>query len=121
MTPRGLCDRCLRPSQEMSASSSRRLLGWLLFATAALYLYAAYGSVIIDDGDALYADVAREMLARHDWITPYANGVRMLDKPPLLYWLTAASYWVFGVGEFATRVPTALAVIGTSWLLYLLG
>jgi 4-amino-4-deoxy-L-arabinose transferase-like glycosyltransferase len=86
-----------------------------------VYLFTANGSVIADDGDALYAHIAQEMLARHDWVTPYANGVRVLDKPPLLYWLTAATYSLLGVSEFAARVPGALTVVGAGWFLYLLG
>ena len=56
------------------------------------------------------------MTERGDWITPYVNGVRFLEKPPLLYWVTAVSFKIFGVNEIALRLPTALAVIALVWL-----
>jgi hypothetical protein len=55
-----------------------------------------------------------------DWVTPYVNGVRFLEKPPLLYWLTAASFKAFGINEFALRLPTALAVIALVWVVMLI-
>src|SRR5258708_22210681 len=57
------------------------------------------------------------MLVRHDWVTPYVNGVRFLDKPPLLYWLLASTYRVLGTTEFAAHLPPALFVIAATWLL----
>lgn len=54
------------------------------------------------------AETAREMLASGDWIVPRFNGELRLQKPPLPYWLTAVSFRVLGVSEFATRLPSAL-------------
>ncbi|MEP7271136.1 MAG: glycosyltransferase family 39 protein [Acidobacteriota bacterium] len=91
-----------------------------LFATALVYLLPS-ARAILDDGDALYAQIAEQMNSRSDWVTPYANGVRFLDKPPLMFWLMAASYRVFGVHEWAARLPTALGIAGTAWLLWVMG
>jgi 4-amino-4-deoxy-L-arabinose transferase-like glycosyltransferase len=97
---------------------------------AGVYLCTAAGRAILDDGDALYAHVAQNMAASGDWVTPYADGERFLDKPPMLYWLTAASYHIFGIfgifgglgsGEFAVRFPAVLAVLGVSLLLFFMG
>lgn len=55
-----------------------------------------------------YAQVAREMLARHDWITPILNGKPWLEKPVLYYWEAMLSYSVFGVSDWAARVPSAV-------------
>lgn len=55
-----------------------------------------------------FAGVAREMVLRDDWITPYLNGAPYLNKPPLLYWAIAMSYRLFGIHEFAARLPLAL-------------
>ena len=44
----------------------------------------------------MHAEVAREMVSRHDWTTLYANGIRYLEKAPLLYWSMAASFRLFG-------------------------
>ena len=97
------------------------LLITLLVLAAGVYLFTASGRAILDDGDALYSHVAQNMAATGDLVTPYANGVRFLDKPPMLYWLTAASLRVFGVNEFAVRFPAACAVAAIAMLLFYLG
>src|SRR3989440_5497103 len=61
------------------------------------------------------------MLTRHDYVTLHANGVRYLDKAPLLYWLTAGSYRLFGFTEFATRLPLSLLVLALLFATYALG
>lgn len=56
-----------------------------------------------------YAQVAREMLARHDWVTPVLYGVPWLEKPPLYYWLAMLSYKAAGgVSDTAARLPVAV-------------
>jgi 4-amino-4-deoxy-L-arabinose transferase-like glycosyltransferase len=54
-----------------------------------------------------YAQVAREMLARHDWITPVLGGKVWLEKPVLYYWQAMIAYMVFGVSDWASRIPSA--------------
>ncbi len=54
-----------------------------------------------------YAQIAREMMDRHDWITPTLNGTAWLEKPVLYYWRANIAYRIFGVNEFAARVPAA--------------
>ena len=70
--------------------------------------------------DARYAEVPREMAESGDWITPTLNAFPYVEKPPLLYWLTAASYRVFGVSEASARLPLALVALaglaGVLWL-----
>src|SRR5580658_6920511 len=76
--------------------------------------YASFALVtppLLDDADSVHAEVAREMLLRHDWVTLYANGIRYLEKAPLLYWSMAASFKVFGVRTAAARLPLALTVL----------
>ena len=55
-----------------------------------------------------YAEIAREMHASGDWVTPRLNGLKYFEKPPLQYWLTAASYAAFGVHDWTARLPAAL-------------
>jgi 4-amino-4-deoxy-L-arabinose transferase-like glycosyltransferase len=93
----------------------------LVLLTASVYLYTSVGRAITDDGDALYAHVGQNMARNGDWVTPYANGVRFLDKPPMMYWVMALSYRAFGFNEFAARLPSALAVLGITLLLFSLG
>jgi 4-amino-4-deoxy-L-arabinose transferase-like glycosyltransferase len=93
----------------------------LLVLISSVYLFTSASRAILDDGDALYASVARQMVERGDWVTPYANGVRFLDKPPMMFWLMGLSYKVFGINEFAARFPSFLAVLGLGWLLYIMG
>jgi 4-amino-4-deoxy-L-arabinose transferase-like glycosyltransferase len=80
---------------------------WLLF-------YASLSLItppLLDDADSVHAEVSREMLLRHDWVTLYANGIRYLEKAPLLYWSMAASFKLFGVHTAAARLPLALTVL----------
>jgi 4-amino-4-deoxy-L-arabinose transferase-like glycosyltransferase len=55
-----------------------------------------------------YAQIAREMFARHDWIVPTLNGVPWLEKPALLYQKMMSSYMLFGVSDWAARIPAAV-------------
>jgi 4-amino-4-deoxy-L-arabinose transferase-like glycosyltransferase len=74
-----------------------------------------------DDVDAAHAMVSQEMLQRHDFVVPYMDGIRYLIRPPMHYWLVAAGYKLFGENEFATRLPLALAMIGTVLLTFEFG
>src|SRR5215207_1792521 len=60
-----------------------------------------------------YAQVAREMFARGDWVTPTLGGHTWFEKPALLYWLTEVAYALFGVTEFAARLGSALCGVLT--------
>jgi 4-amino-4-deoxy-L-arabinose transferase-like glycosyltransferase len=73
---------------------------------------SAFSPGLQDDADATHAEAAREMYATGDYVTLHVNGIRYLEKAPLPYWLVAASYHLFGVNEFATHLPTLLAVLG---------
>jgi 4-amino-4-deoxy-L-arabinose transferase-like glycosyltransferase len=61
--------------------------------------------------EARYAEIAREMLQSGNLLVPHLNYVAYVEKPPLLYWLTTLSFWIFGVSEFAARLPVALCAI----------
>ncbi len=67
-----------------------------------------------------YAEVAREMIVTGDWITPHLNFSPHFTKPPLTYWLTAISLMAFGKNAFAARLISALSLIGTAIVTYLL-
>jgi 4-amino-4-deoxy-L-arabinose transferase-like glycosyltransferase len=83
---------------------------WLLLAGFCGFLFffgLGYFGLIGPD-EPRYAQVAREMLARHDWITPTLGGKPWLEKPILYYWQAMLVYSVFGVSDWAARLPSAI-------------
>src|SRR5881227_2463312 len=83
----------------------------ILVFWAAIYVSSLFQPALLDDADSVHAEAAREMVARHDWVTLHADGIRYLEKAPLLYWAIAASFKAFGVLEWSARLPLALAVL----------
>jgi 4-amino-4-deoxy-L-arabinose transferase-like glycosyltransferase len=73
-----------------------------------LFFYGLGQFGLIGADEPRYAQVAREMLERHDWITPTLGGQPWLEKPPLYYWQAMLAYSLFGVSAWAARVPSAL-------------
>jgi len=70
----------------------------------------------MDDVDAVQAQIARQMLESGDWVTARLDGVAYLEKAPLVYWIIAVSYLIFGVHDWAARIPIALSAIALCWL-----
>jgi hypothetical protein len=70
----------------------------------------------MDDVDAVQGQIARNMLQSGDWVTARLDGIAYLEKSPLIYWLMAISYKIFGSYDWAARVPMALSSIGLAWL-----
>ncbi len=100
---------------------TQRWARWLVLALVLFTLFFQLGTRGLNEPDeGRYASAGREMLASGDWLTPRINGIRHLSKPPLTYWCIAASVGVFGVNEFAARLPAALAALGTLLALYLM-
>jgi 4-amino-4-deoxy-L-arabinose transferase-like glycosyltransferase len=87
----------------------------------ALYLPGLWSPPLLDDADSVHAEAAREMMLRHDWSTLYVDGLRYLEKAPLLYWGMAASYSVFGATDWAARLPLALGVGALLLATYFIG
>ena len=84
-----------------------------LLLLAALTFFTGLGRGAITDSDeAFYAESAREMVASGDWLTPHYNYEPRFQKPVLYYWLTAATYLVFGPTEFGARLWSAMAGLG---------
>ncbi len=75
---------------------------------AFLFFYGLAQFGLIGADEPRYAQVAREMLERHDWITPVLGGQPWLEKPPLYYWQAVLAYKVFGVHDWAARLPSAV-------------
>ncbi len=90
---------------------------WHIAALALLILisfFAALGAMpLFDIDEGVFGEATREMMISKNYITTYLNGVLRFDKPILIYWLQLASVKLFGLDEFALRLPSALA--GTAW------
>jgi len=100
------------------------LLAMLVLWAAFYASFTLFTPPLLDDADSVHAEVAREMLLRHDYVTLYANGIRYLEKAPLMYWSMAASMKIamlFGAQSpralaAAARFPIALDVLGLIWI-----
>jgi 4-amino-4-deoxy-L-arabinose transferase-like glycosyltransferase len=88
----------------------------LLFAAAVYAGCMISPPSLMDDVDAVQAQIARNMLSSGDWVTARLDGVAYLEKAPLIYWLIALSYKVFGVTDWAARIPIVLSAIALAWL-----
>src|SRR5246127_1418997 len=102
-----------------SLARSKSWLPYLivLLITGAIYL----GSIVsppslMDDVDAVQAQIARNMLASGDWVTAHIDGVIYLEKAPLIYWIIAVFFKVFGSFDWVARIPIALAAMALAWL-----
>src|SRR5215469_4328278 len=93
-------------------------LRWIavLAIFALVYLGSLFSPALLDDADATHSEAAREMYRTGDWVTLHVDGIRYLEKAPLLYWLIASSYHLFGISEASTRLPLTLAMLLTVFL-----
>jgi 4-amino-4-deoxy-L-arabinose transferase-like glycosyltransferase len=87
----------------------------------AIYVAGMFTPPLLDDVDTVHAEAAREMLLRHDWVTLYTNGLRYLEKAPLMYWGLATSYELFGISDWSTRLPLMLGLLALVLATYRLG
>ncbi len=86
------------------------------------YIAGMFTPALLDDADTVHAEAAREMVLTHDRVTLHINdGIRYLEKAPLMYWGVAASYRVFGVADWSTRLPLMLGILALLFAIYVLG
>jgi 4-amino-4-deoxy-L-arabinose transferase-like glycosyltransferase len=108
--------------EKQSAVGPRpKLAGALAVLGAASLIFLVSGISpprLMDDVDAVQAQIARNMLASEDYVTGRLDGVAYLEKPPLIYWMMAGSYRVFGVHDWAARLPLALGTLLLCWMTY---
>jgi 4-amino-4-deoxy-L-arabinose transferase-like glycosyltransferase len=109
-------------NREIAAPPTAVLRGRVLVAALAVFvLFFRLGTRGLNEPDeGRYSEVGREMVASGDWLVPRFNGVEHLSKPPVTYWLIAASIQAFGVNEWAARLPAVLAALGSVLALYLM-
>ncbi|HEC19800.1 MAG TPA: glycosyltransferase family 39 protein [Gammaproteobacteria bacterium] len=91
----------------------------LLIAVAVSFFLNIYAVPLFDLDEGAFSEATREMFERGDFISTFLDGQPRYDKPILIYWLQAASMFVFGVNEFAFRLPSAMAA--TLWVLVVVG
>lgn len=100
-------------SDSVAASVHDKRQFWLalllLMIVSAALLFPNLAYPLIEPDEGRYAEIAREMLSRGDWIVPRFQKQAYLDKPPLFYWLCAGSYALFGPHEWSARLVPALA------------
>src|SRR5260370_6394824 len=95
---------------------------WLIGLMVALVAGAVYlgcsvaGPQLMADVDAAVGQISRNMVTSGDWVTPRVNGIVFLEKPAMFYWPMAVSFKIFGVYDWAARIPFALSAIGLACL-----
>ena len=89
------------------------LLIWVIFL-----LNGAFSIPLMPPDEPKYASSAEYMLQTGDFITPYFNCQPRFDKPPVIYWLIAASYKIFGISDWAARIPSMLAALGVMFIIF---
>ena len=94
---------------------------YILLAVSLLLFLPKLGMPLLDPDEGLYAESAREMVTRGDWVIPHVNGLPYLEKPPLYFWLTASTFRLFGPSEWATRLWSAISALGTVLLTWRIG
>src|SRR5271165_6390614 len=103
----------------VTPDSGKRYRFYVIVLAVAAAVYA--GCMIsppslMDDVDAVQAQIARNMLTSGDWVTARLDGIPYLEKAPLIYWLIAGSFKIFGASDWAARIPIVLAAIALAWL-----
>lgn len=110
------------PGTTSQASSNNRLfIAGILLLWVVIYVPGLFRPPLLDDADSVHAEAAREMLLRGDWVTLHANGIRYLEKAPLMYWGMAGSFKLFGIYEWSARLPLTLGMLGLLLVTYALG
>jgi 4-amino-4-deoxy-L-arabinose transferase-like glycosyltransferase len=116
-----------RPMETLYRFTSKREGRWgtdilVLSLAFSFSLFLFLGTFpLMDPDEGRYAEIPREMLASGDFVTPHLCGMKFFFKPPLFYWMNAASMALLGESEFAVRFPAALCGLLTVLLVYYTG
>jgi len=106
-----------------SITEKKWVLVLILFAVSSFFIFSQLGSRNLCDirKESRRVEIAREMVEGGDWLIPHLNNQVTLTKPPLYYWSVALVSGKTGVTEFTSRVPSAIAGIGTIIFTFLIG
>ncbi|PLZ88770.1 glycosyltransferase [Fischerella muscicola CCMEE 5323] len=91
---------------------------WLILVGGIAFFWHLGSIGLIDETEPLFAEASRQMYVTGDWITPFFNGKTRFDKPALIYWCQAIAYSIFGVNEWAVRLPSAIAAMAVIGLAF---
>jgi 4-amino-4-deoxy-L-arabinose transferase-like glycosyltransferase len=103
---------------DLADPSLRTHSDWIVVLVAAIIFFGCIVSPpsLMDDVDAVHGQMARNMLSSGDWTIAHLDGVPYVEKAPLVYWLIALAYRVFGVHDWVARIPIALAAVLLCWV-----
>jgi 4-amino-4-deoxy-L-arabinose transferase-like glycosyltransferase len=110
-------------SLDEPSATAKQTLWHVLALAAATFVTFVFGLgrlALLGPDEPRYAEIAREMFASGDWISPRLCGCLWFEKPALVYWMSALGYHAFGVNEFAARLPVAVAAALTVLLIYVI-
>src|SRR5262245_25480219 len=93
---------------------------WMLAVITSCYVAGVVARPLVAPDEFRYAEVPREMLSSGDFVVPRLDGVLYFEKPPLGYWLVAASMSTFGENAVAVRLPFTLATLLTAAIVFAL-
>jgi 4-amino-4-deoxy-L-arabinose transferase-like glycosyltransferase len=110
----------LREGGALRVSTKLMILQLIVVAGVCAFLFFfGLGSLgLLGADEPRYAQIGREMLQRHDWVVPTLNGAPWLEKPVLLYWMEMISYRLYGVHDWAARIPSAMFASGLVLAIY---
>lgn len=98
-----------------------KYLLFVLFFVLILRIIVLGAYPLMDTTEARYGEIAREMVATNNWITPQLDpGSPFWGKPPLSFWVTAISFKLFGISEFTARFPSLLFALGNMFFIFIL-
>jgi 4-amino-4-deoxy-L-arabinose transferase-like glycosyltransferase len=100
----------------LTSNSWRVYLIVALFASAVYFGCAVSPPSLMDDVDAAVVRISENMVTSGDWVTPRADGIAFLEKPAMFYWPIAVSFKIFGIHDWAARIPFALAAVALACL-----
>jgi 4-amino-4-deoxy-L-arabinose transferase-like glycosyltransferase len=101
-------------------STTKRLAVAVLVVLAVTVLFGHLERISLHFDEAIYAEVAKEMVERNEWLTPHWNGKVWFEKPPAFFWATGLLFKTLGTSESSARFASALSGLGVLWLAYLI-
>jgi 4-amino-4-deoxy-L-arabinose transferase-like glycosyltransferase len=100
--------------------NQEKLLKWTLIVSVVIMFFSLGHRALWDPDESRYAEIAREILVLHDWVTPHLNFLLYFEKPMMFMWLEAVSFKLFGISESSAHVIPLLTALGGAALVGLM-